>query len=260
MYYYFYIYCIHSPLSSLLLFIQAFYYHWNVPEMCYTFFLFFGPSCLLVLYLALLLFILCYIYSHKSVLFSNVFQSLNDKIKLSLSLMSVHFMICVQASTLSSTIPSIWNVYLEYRPAGQWMSTIHYLAWRKPYSICLIIGTDSLGVPPVLMCLSGCTCSAPSRVRSRRPLHPPEPLPQHHLQLQLAAAVGSAGLHLRPLPHSRLVPVSGFWQAGEHAHPVCGGKWSLFVTHLAKTQTGGVKSDYMHCVSLSYNIWAIRNI
>lgn len=90
-----------------------------------------------------------------------------------------------------------------------------------------------------LCCLPGYTCSAPSWVCARRPLHPTEPLPQHHLQLQLAAAVGPAGLHLRPLPHTGLVPVSDFWQAGEHAHPVCGGKWSLLVKHLAKTQIGG---------------------
>lgn len=81
--------------------------------------------------------------------------------------------------------------------------TIHYLSCRKP-SIHLTL----LVYIQCSRCLSGWTCSAPSRVCTGRPLHPPGPLPQHYLQLQLVAAVGPAGLHLRPLPHSGLVPVS----------------------------------------------------
>lgn len=93
----------------------------------------------------------------------------------------------------------------------------------------LMIVTDSLSVDPELtLCFWLCFCSAPSRVCTGGPLSPAEPLPQHRLQLQLAAAVGPAGLHLRPLPHAGLVPVSDLRQAGQHAHPVRGGK-RLFV-------------------------------
>lgn len=105
---------------------------------------------------------------------------------------------------------------------------------RPQFSICsaeslLYIWSSVLTVLAYLQCLIYLSRSPPSRVCAGRPLHPPEPLPQHHLQLQLAAAVSPAGLHLRPLPHSGLVPVSHFWQAGQHAHSVCGGECSLFV-------------------------------
>lgn len=73
--------------------------------------------------------------------------------------------------------------------------------------LSLHISLKSVLFMSVFFCLS---CSAPSRVCTRWPLHPPEPLPQHHLQLQLAAAVSPAGLYLRPLPHAGLVPVSDF--------------------------------------------------
>lgn len=158
---------------------------------------------------------------------------------------------CVQTSRLSSAVSFLSALNLNVNPDQLDRRHPQFTIWPAeslPYIWSLVLTV--LVCIQCLCCLSGCTYSSPSRVCAGRPLHPAEPLPQHHLQLQLAAAVGPAGLHLWPLPHTRLVPVSDFWQASEHAHPVCGGKWFYFVKHLAKTQTEGfISKIWLHaCV------------
>lgn len=68
----------------------------------------------------------------------------------------ITIMIMMIYNLLDSTLPlydlwnSVGNIYLKFRPAGEWMSTTDYLACRKP-SRYVITGTDSPGEHPVLM-------------------------------------------------------------------------------------------------------------
>lgn len=130
-----------------------------------------------------------------------------------------------------------------------------WIIWRKPSIYWSLVLTVLVYIQR-LCCVFGCTCSSPSRVCAGRPLSPGEPLPQHHLQLQLAAAVIPAGLHLWSLPHSGLVPVSDFWQASQHAHPVCGGK------HVAKTYTGETYREiwWHFVVYFSHKVYKLSEI